>query len=82
MPTHVIASPALRQRCFRNALTILDINAQVREHVWPAIKKYLMKVVEAAEVAGVKVLGVVAVIEVIKANIFDQQRGMQLFGSK
>lgn len=81
MPTHVIASPALRQRCFRNALTILDINAQVREHVWPAIK-YVVKVAEAAEVAGVKVFGVVAVIEVIKANIFDQQRGMQLFGSK
>ncbi|KAM1153882.1 hypothetical protein EV1_035943 [Malus domestica] len=80
MPPHVIASPALCQRCIRNALTILDINAQVRERVWPATEKYVMKVAEAAEVAGVKVFGVVAEIEVIKANIFDQQEACNYLG--
>lgn len=54
MPPHVIASSALLQSCVRNALTILDINAQVCEHAWPEIEKYVMKGVEAAQVAGVK----------------------------
>ncbi|KAM1045327.1 hypothetical protein ACFX2A_037167 [Malus domestica] len=57
-----------------------DVVSPVRERVWPATEKYVMKVAEAAEVAGVKVFGVVAEIEVIKANIFDQQEACNYLG--
>lgn len=73
VPPRFIVSPTLRQLFVRNALASLSINHRVCERVGPMIEKYVMQIVEAAEAIGVREFGVVAEVEVIKVDIFDQQ---------
>lgn len=56
----VIVSPTLRQLFVRNALASSSIN-------------HVMQIAEATEAIGVREFGVVAEVEVIKVDIFDQQ---------
>ncbi|CAL2252391.1 unnamed protein product [Prunus armeniaca] len=43
------------------------------ERVGPMMEKYVMQIAEAAEAIGIREFGVVAEVEVIKVDIFDQQ---------
>lgn len=69
-PRHSVAhtAPALRSQCPRK----FEYQPP-RVRAGPMIEKYVMQIVEAAEAIGVREFGVVAEVEVIKVDIFDQQ---------